>query len=174
MSFPSFSSSVASMFSTVQPCALSFCIAAAVTWSFVWLDSMSDTSTWKRLTCRWNRGINRFYLRGLKISTPHLHAQEPPCHSISLLPCYLQAHHDRSSSHEWILTVSSSRQVPSAQFSWEKHVHPSRIPPLTVSSCGCVDTPLKLRFLVAPVPCGGVHDLNKRKHGTTVSTIGKN
>ena len=33
-------------------------MAAAVTWSFVWLDSMSETKTWKRLTCA-NRKDNR-------------------------------------------------------------------------------------------------------------------
>lgn len=155
MSFPNVSSSVASMFSTVQPWAWSLCIAAAVTWSLVWLDSMSETNTWKRLTCpdRVKR-INQFEqahvvyfnYRDNKAET-HLHVPGRLCRSISLLPSYLQVHHGRFSSHEWTLTASSSPEVPSALFSVEQHLDPSRIRPLFVSSCDCVKTAEDCLFL---------------------------
>lgn len=124
MSFPSVSSSVASIFSTVQPWARSFCIAAAVTWSFVWLDSMRETNTWKRLTCtdrednignKMNSSKPVYYVDLKKAKTwTHPHEQGPLYRSISLLPCYLQVHHGCFSSHECMLIASSSAEVPSA------------------------------------------------------------
>ena len=44
-------SSVCRMLSTVRPRARSRCMAPAVTWSLVWLESIRDSSTWYLRTC---------------------------------------------------------------------------------------------------------------------------
>ena len=46
ISSPRVTSSVLRILCTVSPCCLSFCIAAYVTASFVWLDSIRDTNEW--------------------------------------------------------------------------------------------------------------------------------
>lgn len=51
ISSPRVLSSVLRMLCTVSPCCLSFCIAAYVTASFVWLDNIRDTNEWYLVSC---------------------------------------------------------------------------------------------------------------------------
>jgi hypothetical protein len=51
ISSPRVLSSVARILDTVNPCCLSFCIAAYVTASFVWLDSIRDIKEWYLVSC---------------------------------------------------------------------------------------------------------------------------
>ena len=54
---PRISSDVSIIPSIVHPCFCSFDIAAAVTWSRVWLDSISESKTWYLYTCRHQQAI---------------------------------------------------------------------------------------------------------------------
>lgn len=90
----------------------------------------------------------------------HLHMEVLWCRSISLHPCDPQVRPGCFSSLGWTQTASSSRAVPSALSSQLEHLHPCRIPPSAVSSCGCVKTAGE-RPLLSPAsqqPVGGVHD----------------
>lgn len=143
MSCPSVSSLVARIVSTVQPWALSFCIAADVTWSLVWLDNIRETKTWKRLTCPSREDkINSFELIHnvrfeIEGTHTHTHVQEHLHRSIYLLPCYPQVHHGCFSWLGCIPVVSPSPEVPSAPSSSVAHSHLSHIPLSAVSSCDC-------------------------------------
>lgn len=166
MSCPSVSSLVARIFSTVQPWARSFCIAADVTWSLVWLDNIRETKTWKRLT--WG-GQPDIYLWAqtqiLKIysalTLTDLHVQERLHRGIYLLPCYLRGHHGCFSWLECFLVVSSSTEVPSGPSLAVARSHLCHIPLSAVSSCDCVRTGLERLFLVS------VHYLNQHQKQST-------
>lgn len=155
MSCPSVSSLVERTFSTVQPWALSFCIAADVTWSLVWLDNNRETNTWKRLTCTTRGRQQDKYLWAStqcqiwkKYTTQtHSHVQERLHRGIWLLPCYLQGHHGGFSWLECFLVVSSSPEVPRAPSLSVAHFHLCHIPLSAVSSCDCVRTALGRLFL---------------------------
>lgn len=84
MRVPRMLSSVCRMLSTVRPRARSRCMAPAVTWSLVWLESISDSSSWYLCTCMCHRG-GWWWVLGAHCGPGPSQALYPP--TLITLPC---------------------------------------------------------------------------------------